>query len=354
MTQQGQWLRRVALVAVMATVAILSPLFIAIEHTGAANFATRRLAVGDSLAGAVNVRYNLSFSGQSAGSIGSIRLQVCSNDPFPGTPCTPPVGFDISGVQLLSQSGMTGFSVHASTNANELVLTRVPAANNAGMVSYELGNVKNPTNAGTYYGRLETFSSTDATGPSHDANGLAIAFVGNDLSIHTYVPPYLAFCIGNVIPAEDCSTASGNYIDLGELSPTRTATGETKMLVATNADFGYSLTVLGTTLTSGINIIPAISTPDVSRPGTSQFGINLRANTTPSSGSEPSGMGRGNPTADYNIPNKFKFASGDMLASYNDPDYYRMYTADYIVNVSKDQPAGIYVTTLTYIALATF
>lgn len=354
MVTQRQWLKRVAFVAILATVAMLSPLFGGWQQANAADFTTRRLAMSDSLAGATNVHYNLSFSGQSAGTVGSIRLQICSNDPFPGNPCVLPAGFDISNAQLLSQTGMTGFTIHVSTTVNELVLTRIPGATNAATVSYDLAGVTNPTNPGSYYGRLETFASTDATGPSHDAGGLAFAFVGGDLSIHTYVPPYLAFCIGNTIPAEDCSTAEGNYIDLGELSPTKTVTGITKMLVATNADFGYSLTVMGTTLTSGINVIPAMATPDISRPGTSQFGINLRANTTPSSGSEPSGMGRGVPTADYNVPNKFKFASGDMIASYNDPDYFRMYTADYIVNVSKDQPAGVYVTTLTYIALATF
>jgi hypothetical protein len=250
---------------------------------------------------------------------------------------------------------MTGFTVHgAFTTANELVLTRTPGPTSPATVSYELGGVTNPSTPGTYYGRLETFTTTDASGPSYDAGGLAFAFVGDDLSIHTYVPPYLAFCIGNTIPNEDCAAAEGNYIDLGELSPTRTATGQTKLLVATNADYGYSITALGTTLTSGINVIPAITSPDVSRPGTSQFGLNLRANSTPSSGSDPAGMGRGNPTADYNIPNRFKFASGDMLASYNNPDYYRMYTASYVVNVSREQAAGVYVTTLTYIALATF
>lgn len=355
MTQQGQWLRRVALVAIAATAAVLSPLYSTVPRAAAADFTTRRLAMSDALVGVTNVHYNLSFSGQSAGNVGSVRLQICANDPFPGNPCTVPAGFDISSAQLLSQSGMTGFTIYgALTTTNEIVFTRTPGPTNAGTAAYELAGITNPTNPGTYYGRLETFASTDASGPSQDAGGLAIAFTGDDLSIHTYVPPYLAFCIGNTIPEEDCATAEGNYIDLGELSSTRTATGQTKLLVATNADYGYSLTVLGTTLTSGVNIIPAMTTPDVSRPGTSQFGINLRANTTPTSGSEPSGMGRGTPAADYNIPNKFKFASGDLLASYNDPDYYRMYTADYIVNVGKDQPAGVYVTTLTYIALATF
>ena len=352
---KGQWLRRVALVAVFATVAALSPLFAHTNFVQAADFTTRRLSTSDAMVGATNVHYNLSFSGQSTGNVGSLRLQVCANDPFPGSPCTVPVGFDISSAQLLSQTGMTGFTIlGAHTTANEIVLTRTPGPTNTGTVSYELGGITNPSNPGTYYGRLETFTTTDATGASSDAGGLAFAFVGNDLSIHTYVPPYLAFCIGNTITDEDCATAEGNYIDLGELSPTRTATGQTKLLVATNADYGYSITVLGTTLTSGINVIPGIVTPDVSRPGTSQFGLNLRANSTPSAGSEPAGMGRGNPTTDYNIPNRFKFVSGDTLAGYNDPDYYRMYTASYMVNVSKDQPAGVYVTTLMYIALATF
>lgn len=354
MNTQGQRHKNVALVVFVAILLAGMIVPLVSKQANADDFSVRRLGTSDNMAGATNVQYALTFSGQSMGSVGSIRLQLCQNDPFPGTPCTVPIGFDISHAQLVTQTGMTGFSIHSSTTANELVLTRTPSLSIAGQVMFELRDVTNPTNAGSYYARLETFSSTNASGSHRDAGGMAIAILPENLNIQTYVPPYLAFCIGNTIQSEDCSTAEGNYIDFGELSPSRTATGQTKLLIATNADYGYVIRVFGTTLTSGINVIPAITSTDASRPGTSQFGLNLRANATPNSGQNPSGMGRGAPEANYNIPDRFQFVSGDILASYNDPDYYRMYTVDYIVNVDKNQSPGVYVTTLTYIALASF
>ncbi len=86
----------------------------------------------------------------------------------------------------------------------------------------------------------------------------------------------------------------------------------------------------------------------------SQFGINLRANATPTVGSEPSGPGLGTPTADYNIPDRYKFNSGEVIAGYTAPEDTRRYTVSYLVNVSNAQPVGIYVTTITYVSLANF
>jgi hypothetical protein len=124
--------------------------------------------------------------------------------------------------------------------------------------------------------------------------------------------------------------------------------------VATNGAAGYNISLGGTTMTSGNNVINAMAVDDVSRPGVSQFGINLRANTTPAIGSEPSGPGLGTPTADYNIPDRYKFSSGEIIAGYTGPEDTRRYTVSYIVNVNNTQPVGIYVTTITYVSLANF
>jgi hypothetical protein len=58
--------------------------------------------------------------------------------------------------------------------------------------------------------------------------------------------------------------------------------------------------------------------------------------------------------AGYNTPNSYKFVSGDVIASSTTSDAYRLYTISYIVNIANGQAPGIYVTTLQYIALATF
>ena len=126
------------------------------------------------------------------------------------------------------------------------------------------------------------------------------------------------------------------------------------ILAATNAQSGYVISVKGTTMTSGTNIINALAANDVSRPGTAQFGLNLRANTTPSGGSNPSGPGFAVPDPNYNVPNTYRFKDGDTLVSTTLPDDRRLFTASYIVNVPKGQAPGIYVSTMTYICVGTF
>jgi hypothetical protein len=103
-----------------------------------------------------------------------------------------------------------------------------------------------------------------------------------------------------------------------------------------------------------VNVIPPLTTTDVSRPGVSQFGMNLVANSDPQVGQAPFGLGSGAPTAGYASPNLFKFVPGDTVASVPLPDEARKYTSSYIANVAKGQAAGVYVTTLTYIATGGF
>ena len=354
MRERRLWFQRVAFG--LATVLLLGgagPFAIDIAQVSAANFATRQLQMSERLVNAT-ANYILSFSGESAGTVGSIRLQLCVNDPFVGTPCTAPAGLDFTAATLLNQSGMTGFSISPLTTSNQLILTRVPGATIAGVSSYELQGVHNASNAGTVFGRLETFATTDASGAHLDGSGLAVDYTADLVSVSTYVPPYLLFCAGNTIQPYDCSTAQGNFVDFGELSALKTSTGHTQLLAATNADYGYTIRVLGTTLTSGINVIPALQTADIARTGVSQFGLNLTANSTPPTGANVQGDGSATIASPYATPNYYQFVSGDILASSPTADSYRLYTVTYIANISKSQPAGIYVSTLQYIALASF
>ncbi len=249
---------------------------------------------------------------------------------------------------------MTGFTIDPASTTHELVLTRIPAVTPGPVVTtFTLSNVQNPDVEGTYFVRVESFGSTNATGAHIDYGGIAFRINGG-LNIQTEVPPFLLFCAANTIQAYDCGTATGNYVDFGDFSTSRTATGKTQVLVATNAEFGYTIRTLGTTLTSGINTIPAISTQDVSRTGVGQFGMNVRANSTPPVGSDPQGTGSGIAATQYNTPNYYKFVPGDVVISWPTTDSYRLYTITYIVNVGSTQPAGVYVSTLQYVALASF
>ncbi len=297
--------------------------------------------------------YRLSFTLPNTGTLGTIAVQFCSNDPLPGTACTAPAGLDASAAVLTDQTGATGFSIDASSTINKIVLTRPPVVATTGPVTYHFTNVTNPSTPGSYYARIQTFVTADESGPASDYGGLAFA-IANTISISATVPPYLIFCTGITITGNNCVNASGNYVDFGELSPTKARVGSSQFLVATNAEDGYGVTVNGTSLTSGNNVINAMSANDVSRPGLGQFGFNLRANAAPSNGSDPSGPGTSQPLPNYNSPDSYRFVSGDSLVIHPTTDDVRLYTSSYIANIPTTQPAGIYVSTLTYICLALF
>lgn len=312
----------------------------------------RALQLASSQAGATT-DYRLSFTLPTTGTLGSIAIEFCSNDPFPGTFCTAPAGLDASTAVLIDQTGAGGFSIDPSSTANNIVLTRPPSVETTIPVTYHFSGIVNPSSPGSYYARVQTFVTPDATGPASDNGGLAFA-IANAITITATVPPYLIFCTGVSIPGNNCVNASGNFVDFGELSAVNARVGHSQFLVATNAEDGYGVTVSGSTLASGNNAIAAMSANDVSRPGLPQFGFNLRANSTPANGSDPTGPGTGQPLPNYNQPNSYRFVSGDSLVINPAPDDVRVYTSGYIANVPNVQPAGIYVSTLTYVCLALF
>ncbi len=317
-----------------------------------AQLGTRKLQLSNADVG-VTADYLLSFDLATAGPLGSIVVQFCSNDPLPNDPCTVPIGFDVSAAVLANQAGETGFIIDPATTANQLILSRTVAGAAIGPVSYHFTGVVNPTNPGSYYARVQTYATNNASGSASDYGGIAIAIL-NTIVITAEVPPYLIFCTGITITGLNCANAIGDYIDFGQLPATQASRASSQMLIATNSGSGYNVTVAGTTLASGINAIAALGVADVSRPGVAQFGFNLRANTTPAVGNEPSGPGVAAPTALYNQANLYRFVTGDIVVTNAVPDDLRLFTASYIVNRPLGQAPGIYVSTMTYICLAKF
>lgn len=313
----------------------------------------RQLEISTSAAGAHDVTYNFSFSLLQAETLGSIEFQFCSNDPLIGDPCTAPFGFDALNVQLASQSGEGGFFVSGSSTVNDILLTRPASAATAGGTNYTFTQIINPTDAGSYYVRLLTYPTSDGTGTPNDTGGIAYA-LNSQISLSAEVPPYLLFCVGTDIVGFDCTTATNEYVDFGNFSDTTTSAANTQLVAATNGQGGYGIWVTGTTLTSGNNTIPALAADTASQTGTSQFGLNLVANTKPQVGTSAQGPGVGAVEPNYAVANKYRFVSGEELANAAQADDYRKYTVSYIVNIDKSQPPGVYANTLTYVAVANF
>jgi len=303
----------------------------------------------------VSAIYQLGLTIPSPETLGSIKIQFCSNDPLMTDPCVAPVGMDASGAALTAQSGATGFAVVAgSTDANTIVITRTPASiASPTPATYTFANIINPSNGGSYYGRIQTFPGSDTAAPENEHGGLAFS-INNSVQVSATVPPYLLFCGGITISNFNCSTASGNYVNFGNLTSGATSAAQTQLLAATNGQGGYQIQVYGSTMTSGNNIINPMAARDVSKPGTSQFGINLAANQTPQVGADVQGQGSATVATGYDQPNWFQFNSGNTIAGIATSDSYRQYTVSYIVNIPTGQTPGVYVATLTYVCLANF
>lgn len=342
------------LFALWLVVSLGAPIVISPKMANAAQVSTRSVEISDGTGGATNVSYTLRFTTITNGPIGSIRFQFCSNYLFDDTyVCSPPNGMDVSAAALNTSSGVTDVALQPPSAPSTLLLTR-PAANPVGPqpLMYEFTGITNPTDTGSYYVHITTYTSTDGTGPSVDF-GDAVFALNDNIQITSEVPPYLYFCVGVTIPAFDCTTADGGFISFGELSTTTPRFATSQMLTATNAPSGYAVTLAGTTMTSGNDVIPAM-TGGPSQPGVSQFGLNARSNTGPAIGSDPDGPGFVMPKAPYDTPNQYRFVSGDIITASTTPDDYRRTTVSYIVNRDKTQAPGKYVATISYICLANF
>jgi len=309
----------------------------------------RSLTLGNSAASAVTT-HAYAFTLASSTTVGSIKFLYCTT--ASGT-CTTPAGLTTTSATLTAQTGVTGFSIVATTNGAPYITKTAAAA--SGAVTYTLSNITNPSATNTtFFVRISTFASTDTTGGTTDTGTVATS-TANQITLTASVDETLTFCTGTSgVTSSSCAGATGSSVALGTLTTSSTGSGTSQIGVSTNAGSGYVITVAGNTLTAGANTITALASQTASIQGNSQFGLNLRANTTPSVGSDPAGSGTASPTSNFNTANQFRFVSGDQLVNNGTADNFRLFTVSYIANIAGATSAGAYTTTLTYVATGTF
>lgn len=137
------------------------------------------------------------------------------------------------------------------------------------------------------------------------------------------------------------------------------STATTTFTVSNYTTYGYVAQIYGNTPTNGTTSITAMGTtsPTASAAGTSQFGINLVANTLPTSvGANLSNgqFGYGTVTANYNTANVYRYVSGETIAQATKNSGITTYTITYVVNVPALTPGGIYTTNQTLIVTGTY
>lgn len=365
------------LAVVLAFAIAITPLFT--STADAAQITNRKLQLigvgsnGGSTPG-VAANHQFTFTIPTAGTLGSIKFEYCTVAVV--SACTGPTGLDASGATFGNETGsaVTGFSMGTKT-ANSFILTRTAAANLANDVAIlQANNIINPSTANeTFFVRITTFTGANGGGSAVDTGSVA-ASTASPIVLTGTMPESLIFCTGGTVNA-NCSTTTSGSISFNQLfSPTDTATATSQMAASTNAAQGYVITVNGPTLTSGSATIPGwtVATSAGTTRGASNWGMNLRANTTTTStvavGADLTAASngtdlKGQPLAGYDTVDQFKFVSGDAVANsaYDGaanntlgPTNSQVYTASYAVNVAGNQLAGTYTTTLTYICTPTF
>ncbi len=367
-------LKRGLLLSALLVSSLVVPVFNS-SNTYAAQITTRSLTLvagttdGGSMPGGV-VNHRFDFTVPSTTSVGSIKFEYCTTASV--TACVTPTGISTTSATIggTPTGWASGTTINNSTNGAPYITKS--AADASGTISVQLNTITNPTAANyTFFVRITTHVATDGTGAAIDA-GTVAASTATQVILTGTMPESLIFCVGETISTTagipDCTTATAGNVEFDQLfSPTDTATATSQMSASTNAASGYSITINGPTLTSGLNTIPAMATSTTIVRGTGQFGLNLRLNTTATStvavGADvslaPDGIDlKGQPATDYDTVDNFKFVSGDVVANSANggagPTNAQIFTSSYIVNVAGNQASGTYTTTLTYICTATF
>lgn len=149
-------------------------------------------------------------------------------------------------------------------------------------------------------------------------------------------------------------------INLGALSTASTATATAQFYVRAYLASGYSVVTASNPPSMGSYNMHTMSSQAASSTGQEQFGINLVANTSPTTfGANPSQypdstFGSGYAAAGYNTANMYKYNKGDVIAASNSSSGRTDYTISYIFNISSITPGGTYNFNQDLIAVATY
>jgi hypothetical protein len=334
-------------------VALVLVLFIFIAPASAAMRFQERSLYMNSTVPAATTSYTVGFRYMSPQPIGSVDMLFCV-DPIPYHACVTPPGLDVSNATLGAQTGESNFAI-LSKSTNHIILSRTTSSIPTTSSSYKFDNIVNPTDTSQSFSiRLKSLSSSNGAGAQIDF-GSVKGQVTDGLEIATQVPPMLIFCLAQEVNDNCAGTNDTYYTDMGTLNSNSTLKAQSQMAVGTNASGGFAITANGTPMSAATNVIDSPATPTESKPGTNQFGINLVENNDPIVGQNPEGdYANAIASPNYGIPNMYMYVPGDIVAFSPNVSLMKKFTVSYILNASPNLRAGVYTTTMTFIASGRF
>lgn len=243
---------------------------------------------------------------------------------------------------------------------------------NYGMNESEVGA------GGDFNGQSSNYSfqpSTDNGGSTLGENAIgnsaSTSYQSNGGFSTSGEPGTLTLCVGST--GNTCADITGSSIDLGNLSVLSASTTTAKFGVRNYTSYGYAVTLIGTPPTyaghpltamgdqSANSTTCAVRTCTPGTPGNvEQFGINLTANTNPATFGlapvqTPSGsFSYGAAAAGYSTADKFRFFSGDTIASATKSSGETDYTISFMANITPTTPGGKYTGAMTIVATGTY
>lgn len=145
--------------------------------------------------------------------------------------------------------------------------------------------------------------------------------------------------------------------EFGAFSATSATTATTTFSVTNYTSYGYVVQIEGTPPANGSHVIDALPTNTASQVGVEQFGINMVANTLPSSvGANPDNgdFGFGEADEDYDTVNQYRYVSGEIIARAPKSSGKTVYTISYLINVEPLTPGGQYRSNQTVVVTGTY
>ena len=148
------------------------------------------------------------------------------------------------------------------------------------------------------------------------------------------------------------------------LSPSAARYATSQFRVSAYLSSGYVVQSWGNGgMRNGSRLLTNLTTPSASAVGTEQFGMNLVANTAPTTlganpvqspdyASQPFGFGEA--AAGYSTTNMYKYVDGDIIARSTKSTTYTDYTISYLFNITPITAGGTYTMNQSLVATATF
>jgi hypothetical protein len=354
---------------------------------------SRSIQMSSSVVSATAVSYNVSFYTSVSTTVKSIVVDFCDDSPLIGTTCTRTNEGGVTaspGVSGATGGLATGTWTASTLNSNKTFTytNTTGAAMNTSVTlnSITITTAVNPSTTGTFYARILTFPNSSgadsaatytdtAPGNAIDAGGLALSTAAQ-ITITSKVQERLIFCVYTTGAGNNCTSKSGTTVTLGDtngvLDPTGPYVDKTaKYSISTNASGNAAVRLKGDTLTTGSFTINAIgATATASSAGTEQFGFcNVSTAGTGLTASAPYNAATCDSATSQTAGTGSTGGAGAVLFAYDTantnttygqtisskaPGDYSTGEMVFLGNIANTTEAGIYTTTLTFIATGTY